>query len=162
MTADRAALNGDDEGGYEQGWGHPEVDLGVLVLWVCQRATGLSMRWDMALNNNSPLLQSSGDMNQFHGSTAAGIKYQAGTGLSLLKHISFRRNWTKIHINELYVLMSHCTNTEHVLLVAFMDDRTLPVHMSKYHYDSLLMMAVIFLLFMQHFYQRIVLNCVLN
>lgn len=67
-----------------RGWGHPEVDF--LTLGVCQRATDLSMRWDMALNDKSPWLQCSRDMNQLHGSTAAGIKHQwiqAGTGLLL-------------------------------------------------------------------------------
>lgn len=64
-----------------RGWGHPEVDF--LTLGVCQRATDLSERWDMALNDNSPGLQCSSDMIQLHGSTAVGIKYQwikAGTG----------------------------------------------------------------------------------
>lgn len=49
-TADLAALNGDDGGGYEQRVGSSR---GRFPLGVCQWATSLSMRWDVALNDNS-------------------------------------------------------------------------------------------------------------
>lgn len=65
-----------------RGWGHPEVDF--LTLGVRQRAADLSMRRDMALNDKSPWLQCSRDMNQGYGPAAADIKYQwiqARTGL---------------------------------------------------------------------------------
>lgn len=38
-----------------RGWGHPEVDF--LTLRVCQRATDLSMKWNMALNDSSSFAQ---------------------------------------------------------------------------------------------------------
>lgn len=65
----------------------------------------------MALNANSPLSQCSKDVNQVHGSTVAGIKYQsvqAGTGLlffpfftSFNRGFMWKHNYIPIHITEL-------------------------------------------------------------
>ena len=84
MTADVAALDGNDGGGYEQGVGSSRGRFSNT--WSLLQSNRTVMRWDMALNDNSPWLQWSRDMNQLHGSTAAGIRYrwiQSGTGLLL-------------------------------------------------------------------------------
>lgn len=70
---------------------------------MCQRAAGWSVRCDVALNGNSPLLQCGREVNQVDGSTAAGIKYQsgqAGTGLLLSLHFftCFNRLFTWIEL----------------------------------------------------------------
>ncbi len=67
-------------------WGHPEVDFQTLR--VCQTATGLSMMWDVALNDISTWLRF---VSETLISSAADIKYpwiQAGIGPLM----SFQKN----------------------------------------------------------------------